>query len=607
MLVPKLKPQQNPPLPKPAPPAKANKQQWRSGFQGKTGELEFFINIERKPDGHIHARYWVTPGNKNGWEVVGTLREDNTFILKGTENSAEFSGQFTDNGTLINTSFQKRELTLPQLQLTPAPMRLPPPRIKPQQPATATPTPTTPATATSEATPATSTPAPGTTEDPQHLTDAIHALAKKMGKPHNPQLIKIHGPMIQNACREAGITDPNQIAYVFATAVWESDGFQSFTEKYARGWTAEEYFEQAYGPNPTKTLPKDARRLARGESAAMILKKRRERNLKELGNTNPGDGYKYRGRGYVHITGRANYERAQKEIVAASALAHGGTLPNIVENPDLAALDHQIAALIMAKGMATGIFTGQRLSNHINSSNVNFESARSIINGQDQAKAIKNGAEEFNSTLNKPADVQDGDPIGGITEIDPEQKREIRKIPLNDYTNSEKLRIETGIEIGSLNGVASYYNGSDESEDWNNNYSDDGKKYYGYKWQCVEFVRRFTHINSGKYITHRGNARTFFKDSTPDGSSTFDGFTQHRNRDIKTGKITGSATKPKIGDIIVLNTKTYGHVAIVAEVSSTSITIAQQNVNTEFTRKINMEFKDNRWIIGGDVLCWLSQ
>ncbi|MDY7802825.1 glycoside hydrolase family 19 protein [Burkholderia stagnalis] len=44
----------------------------------------------------------------------------------------------------------------------------------------------------------------------------------------------------------------------------------------------------------------------------------------DLGNTQPGDGFKYRGRGLIQVTGRANYLRA------ANALA----LP-LVEQPEL--------------------------------------------------------------------------------------------------------------------------------------------------------------------------------------------------------------------------------------------------------------------------------
>ena len=45
-----------------------------------------------------------------------------------------------------------------------------------------------------------------------------------------------------------------------------------------------------------------------------------------LGNTQPGDGYKFRGRGFVQITGRANYEALSKAIYGDKRL---------LDNPDL--------------------------------------------------------------------------------------------------------------------------------------------------------------------------------------------------------------------------------------------------------------------------------
>ncbi len=58
------------------------------------------------------------------------------------------------------------------------------------------------------------------------------------------------------------------------------------------------------------------------------------KKAKELGNTDYGDGYKYRGRGYLHLTGKENYR------LAGEALG----LP-LVDDPDLAA-NPRIAAYI---------------------------------------------------------------------------------------------------------------------------------------------------------------------------------------------------------------------------------------------------------------------
>jgi len=50
------------------------------------------------------------------------------------------------------------------------------------------------------------------------------------------------------------------------------------------------------------------------------------KKAKELGNTQKGDGYKFRARGFIHLTGRANYQ-AYKNYSKI----------DVVTNPDLAA------------------------------------------------------------------------------------------------------------------------------------------------------------------------------------------------------------------------------------------------------------------------------
>ena len=101
----------------------------------------------------------------------------------------------------------------------------------------------------------------------------------------------------------------------------------------------------------------------------------------ELGNTVAGDGYRYRGRGYVQITGRSNYTRYK-----------------IQDNPD-SALDPAVAYHIMSDGMRNGVFTGKKLSDYITSTSADYYHARRIINGLDHAQEIADDAETFESML----------------------------------------------------------------------------------------------------------------------------------------------------------------------------------------------------------------
>jgi len=96
----------------------------------------------------------------------------------------------------------------------------------------------------------------------------------------------------------------------------------------------------------------------------------------DLGNTQPGDGVRFKGRGYVQITGRANYadwsQRLGVDLVGD---------PSLAEDPD-------IAARILVQGMKDGTFTGRGLDRYINDSGTDYVNARRIVNGD----VAKNGA-----------------------------------------------------------------------------------------------------------------------------------------------------------------------------------------------------------------------
>ena len=65
-----------------------------------------------------------------------------------------------------------------------------------------------------------------------------------------------------------------------------------------------------------------------GPSSAQV----RYEGRRDLGNTQKGDGYRYRGRGYIGLTGRANYREAGAKLGLPLEQK-----PELVENPEIAA------------------------------------------------------------------------------------------------------------------------------------------------------------------------------------------------------------------------------------------------------------------------------
>jgi len=155
-------------------------------------------------------------------------------------------------------------------------------------------------------------------------------------------------PLILKEAKNAGITDLGQLAYILATSEHES---------LAGRWMEE--------------LSSGAQYEGR----------------QDLGNTQPGDGVRFKGRGYVQITGRNNYTNWSKKLGI-----------DLVGNPNKAS-EPEIAAKIITQGMRDGSFTGVGLSRYINGSNRDFFNARRIVNGVDRAAHIAGIAERYYSVL----------------------------------------------------------------------------------------------------------------------------------------------------------------------------------------------------------------
>ncbi|HEX6126397.1 MAG TPA: glycoside hydrolase family 19 protein, partial [Pyrinomonadaceae bacterium] len=152
--------------------------------------------------------------------------------------------------------------------------------------------------------------------------------------------------------------DRHQLAYCLATFKWETaHTFEPIDE---RG--GDDYFNERYGPD-TKVG-------------------------KRLGNAKTGDGALFHGRGYVQLTGRSNYERAKKL-----------TGVDLLSDPDRAK-EPELAYEIAIEGMIHGWFTGRKLSGYFKpDGTANYEGARAVINGSDQATRIADIARRFSEIL----------------------------------------------------------------------------------------------------------------------------------------------------------------------------------------------------------------
>jgi putative chitinase len=162
--------------------------------------------------------------------------------------------------------------------------------------------------------------------------------------------------------RDKGMTDIRHVAYTLATIKWETaNTFKPITEL-----GTDENLEQRYGP-----------------ATAMG---------RTFGNTELGDGARYKGRGYLQLTGKRNYQRVNELLKLV------GTDSDLVKYPEKA-LEPQIAYRITAAIMSQGFATGKKLGDYINNQNADYTNARRIVNGLDHAAEIADSAKKFELML----------------------------------------------------------------------------------------------------------------------------------------------------------------------------------------------------------------
>jgi putative chitinase len=174
--------------------------------------------------------------------------------------------------------------------------------------------------------------------------------------------------------------------------VWESKYRERTPPTQFAACLATSFHETGHTMRPVKEMGGDAYLKRQYDPRGV-----RPRIAAQLGNTQPGDGVRYCGRGHVQLTGRGNYAKATQRLRTL------GYEVDLVANPELA-LRPDIAAVLLFEGMEGGWFTGKTLDQLVDAKvdgdeAKDFLHSRAIINGKDRAEMIANYAQAFLAAL----------------------------------------------------------------------------------------------------------------------------------------------------------------------------------------------------------------
>lgn len=157
------------------------------------------------------------------------------------------------------------------------------------------------------------------------------------------------------------------------------------------------------------------------------------------------------------------------------------------------------------------------------------------------------------------------------------------------YVRAEQRDHPVGQVLDNLDGVPVYANGRSYAVSHGRHYAADGY-YFGQKWQCVEFIKRYLYQAKKHRLPNVwGHAKHFYDAKVAHGDiNPARGMLQYRQ---------GKGEPPKVGDLLVLDLTSYGHVAIISKVLPDAVEVVQQNT-AKSRELLPMKYQQGGYYIG---------
>lgn len=171
-------------------------------------------------------------------------------------------------------------------------------------------------------------------------------------KPAKDQDIKQNLGDVKAALMKRGMTDEKYLNAVLGNVMKESGG-KIVNEKLDYSRTSNERIRSIFGSRAAGKTDAELNQIKSSEEGMGEFMYGKDTKIgRSMGNMEPGDGFKYRGRGYIQLTGKNNYAQASQAVFGDDRLVKD---PDLLNDPKVAA---EVVAWYMERGksrMATSM------------------------------------------------------------------------------------------------------------------------------------------------------------------------------------------------------------------------------------------------------------